>query len=347
MKITALTPASGTASAVKRPSLPPAPPRDRRKLRIGVAAFLLLLAVLTACLLEVRAGSATVITRFGDPVRVLLTPGLAWRLPAPFESPLDVDLRIRSTSSGLQDVGTRDGLRVLVQAWVIWKVKSDDADVLRFIRAVQNQPDEAARQIRTFIGSALETTASNYALSDIVNVDKSKVKIADLEQQLQAQLKTQLQNSYGIDVIQTGIERLTLPAVTLSATVDRMRAERETIATERTAQGKREAAEIRSTADRDARILEADASVKAAAISAAAQRDAAGIYGRAWQSDPQLYALLRSLDTLGTIVNAGTRIVLRTDAAPFSALVQPPALPAQQALKPAPQPASPPEKNQP
>nr|VUD29121.1 SPFH domain / Band 7 family [Raoultella sp. NCTC 9187] len=97
-------------------------------------------------------------------------------VPAPFETPLDVDLRIRSTSSGLQDVGTRDGLRVLVQAWVIWKVKPDNDNVLRFIRAVQNQPDEAARQIRTFVGSALETIASSYALSDIVNVDAKKVK---------------------------------------------------------------------------------------------------------------------------------------------------------------------------
>lgn len=159
----------------------------------------------------------------------------------------------------------------------------------------------------------------------ISSTSTEKIKIAQLEQQLQTQLKTQLLNSYGIDVIQTGIERLTLPAVTLNATVDRMRAERETIAAERTAEGKRLAAEIHSKADRDARILEADASVKAAAITAAAQRDAASIYGKAWRSDPQLYDLLRSLDTLRSVVNSSTRIVLRTDAAPFSTLVQEPA----------------------
>lgn len=325
MKIHAITPTDAAPNAVERRTQKAAPLRRKRALRLGAAAFLVLLAVLTANLLEVRAGSATVVTRFGDPVRVILTPGLAWRLPAPFETPLDVDLRIHSTSSGLQDVGTRDGLRILVQAWVIWKVKSDDSDVLRFIRAVQNQPDEAARQIRTFIGSALETTTSNYALSDIVNVDSKKVKIAQLEQQLQAQLNAQLLNSYGIEIVQTGIERLTLPAVTLNATVDRMRAERETIAAERTAEGKRLAAEIHSKADRDARILEADASVKAAAITAAAQRDAAGIYGKARASDPQLYDLLRSLDTLSSIVNPSTRMVLRTDAEPFRTLVQGPA----------------------
>ena len=324
MKIHSIVPPQRTEKVGVRQTASPAPLRKKRALRLGIAAFLLTLAVLTACLLNVSAGSATVVTRFGNPERVLLSPGLAWRLPAPFETPINVDLRVRSTSSGLQDVGTRDGLRVLVQAWVIWKVKPDDGNVLRFIRAVQNQPDEAARQIRTFIGSALETTTSNYALADIVNVDSSKVKIAQLEQALQSQLKAQLLNSYGIEVIQTGIERLTLPAVTLNATVDRMRAERETIAAERTAQGKRLAAEIHSQADRDGRIVEADASVKAATIVANAQRDAATIYGKAWASDPQLYNLLRSLDTLSTIVNGNTRMVLRTDAEPFRALVQGP-----------------------
>ncbi|WP_434668970.1 protease modulator HflC [Klebsiella sp. B345] len=298
--------------------------RTRKWPRYAVAIVLVILALLTACLVQVHAGSATIITRFGSPVRVLLNPGLGWRLPAPFETPLEVDLRSRSTSSGLQDVGTRDGLRVIVQAWAIWKVSPDKPHVLRFIRAVQNQPDEAARQIRTFIGSALETTTSNYALADIVNTDGKQVKIPQLEQQIKDQLKTQLLNSYGIELIQVGIERLTLPAVTLNATVDRMRAERETIATERTAEGNRQAAEIRSRADRDARITVADASVKAATITAQAQKDSAAIYAKAYALDPQLYNLLRSLDTLNDVVNKSTRIVLSTDSAPFTSLVQKP-----------------------
>ncbi|MFO6254805.1 SPFH domain-containing protein, partial [Pseudomonas aeruginosa] len=84
--------------------------------RLLVAALLVLFAVAAACLVQVRSGEAMVITRFGNPARVLLEPGLAWRLPLPFESAIPVDLRLRTTSSGLQDVGTRDGLRIIVQA---------------------------------------------------------------------------------------------------------------------------------------------------------------------------------------------------------------------------------------
>ncbi len=259
---------------------------------------------------------------------MLLEPGLNWRWPAPFEAAIPVDLRLRTTSSGLQDVGTRDGLRIIVQAYVAWRVQGDADNVQRFMRAVQNQPDEAARQIRTFVGSALETTASSFDLANLVNTDASQVRIADFEAQLRKQIEQQLLSTYGVRVVQVGVERLTLPSVTLTATVDRMRAERETIATERTAIGKREAAQIRSGAERDARIVQADATVKAADIEAQSRVEAAQIYGRAYASSPQLYNLLRSLDTLGTVVTPGTKLILRTDAAPFRVLVDgPPNLP--------------------
>jgi membrane protease subunit HflC len=303
--------------------------------RMGWAALLVLFAIAAASLVQVRSGEATVITRFGNPARVLLEPGLGWRWPAPFEVSVPVDLRLRTTSSGLQDVGTRDGLRIIVQAYVVWQVQPDAENVQRFMRAVQNQPDEAARQIRTFVGSALETTAASFDLSSLVNTDSSLVRIADFEAQLRKQIEQQLLSTYGVRVLQVGVERLTLPSVTLTATVDRMRAERETIATERTAVGKREAAQIRSAAERDARILQADASIKAAGIEAQSRVEAAQIYGRAYASSPELYNELRSLDTLGTMVNPGTKIILRTDAAPFRVLVDgPPKLDAKAGSQP-------------
>jgi membrane protease subunit HflC len=281
--------------------------------------------LLTATIIQVRSGVASVVTRFGNPVRVLLLPGLAWRWPAPLESIVPVDMRLRTTSSGLQDVGTRDGLRIIVQAYVGWQVQADATHIQRFMRAVQNQPDEAARQIRTFVGSALETTAAAYDLNNLINTDSTQVRIADFETRLRRQIETQLLSTYGVRVVQVGIERITLPSVTLSATVDRMRAERETIAMERTAIGRRQAAEIRTAAERDARIIQADALAKAADIEAQSRVQAAALYGRAYNGAPQLYNTLRSLDTLSTIFNPQTKLILRTDAAPFRVLVEAPA----------------------
>jgi membrane protease subunit HflC len=265
-----------------------------------------------------------VVTRFGQPVRVLLDPGLAWRLPAPVEAAMPVDLRLHTTSSGLQDVGTRDGSRIIVQAYVAWRVGRDPGDVGRFVRAVRNEPDEAARQIRSLVGSALQTTSAGFDLASLVNTDAGQVRISAFEETLRRQIDAQLRAAYGVHVVQVGLERLTLPAVTLAATVERMSAERETVAAQRMADGKREAAQIRSDADRAARETVADANVKAAEIEAQSRKDAAAIYGKAYAANPRLYTMLRSLDTLDSVVNANTNLIVRTDAAPFNALVHGP-----------------------
>jgi membrane protease subunit HflC len=309
----------------------PEPHREKRldsslrmAVRFTLAAIVLLSAVMASSLVMVGAGQAVVVTEFGNPVRVLTKPGLAWKLPAPIENTIPVDLRLRTTSSGLQDVGTKDGLRILVQAYVGWQVADDPAHIRQFLRAVSNDPNAAAQQLRSFVGSALQVTASNFTLADLVNTDAHKVRLSAFEAQLQANLAKQVLDIYGISILQGGVERLSLPAETLAATVARMRAERETVAAKRNAEGLRVAAQIRSDALRDARITGAKAKEEAARIEAQSRQQAAAIYSQAYSLDPQLYTLVRSLDTISATVGPKTRLILRTDAAPFQALVDGP-----------------------
>jgi len=293
-------------------------------LRFLLAALVLGAAVLAGTAVMVGAGESVVVTEFGAPVRVLTEPGLAWKLPAPLQDTTVVDLRLRTSSTGLNDVGTRDGLRILLQAYVAWQVPPDSDHIRQFLRAVRNDPDEAARQLRSFVGSALQVTASSFDFAELVNTDPARLRLAEFEQRLQAQVEAQVLQTYGIQVRQTGVEVLSLPDASLTATVARMRSERETVAAERTAEGRRAAAEVRSNAERDGRIVVARARTQAADIEAQARREAADIHTRAYLSDPELYTLMRSLDTLVQTVGPGTRLVLRTDAAPFSVLVETP-----------------------
>jgi membrane protease subunit HflC len=287
---------------------------------LGAAGIVLMLAI-AACMVTVEPGQAVVIIRIGDPVRVLVTPGPALKLPPPIDGTIDVDLRMRTTSSGLQDVGTRDGLRVLVQAYVVWQVPDDPEHVRQFLRAVRNQPDIAAEQLRSFIGSSLEITASSFDLADLINTEPGKIRLDQFEDRLRQRIDEQALKVYGIAVKQVGIERLTLSAETLDATIERMKAERDTVAAQRSAEGQRQAAEITSDAERDARTEVAQARVDASDIEAKSRVQAAGIYQRAYALDPALYDMLRSFDTLDTVLGGNTRLILRTDAAPFRVLV--------------------------
>jgi membrane protease subunit HflC len=265
-----------------------------------------------------------VISRLGDPRRVLTEPGLAFKLPMPIERTIEVDLRLRTTSSGLHDVGTREGLRILVQAYAVWQVPADAEHIRLFLRAVRNEPAEAARQLRTFLGSALETATSAFTLEELLNTDPAKLRLLEYEEQIRGRLSSQLLDVYGITVRQVGVERLTLPSATIDATVERMKAERSTVAEEVQARGRKAAGEIRADADKEARLVKAKASEAAAKIEATARMEAARIYGDAYQADPQLYLFLRSLDVLDQIVRPSTRVILRTDAAPFRVLVNGP-----------------------
>ena len=289
--------------------------------RIAVAAFVLIAAISAACVVMVPAGEAVVITRFGNPVRVITEPGLWWKLPIPIEMPTPINLRLRTTSTELQDVGTKDGLRVLIQTYAAWRVSSDPVRIRQFLRSVRNEPDEAAVQLRSFVSAALHITASNFDLADLVNIDPTKVRIGEFEQQLRNQVAANMLQVYGIDITQIGVERLTLPAETLAATVARMKAERETVAAERTAEGLKAAAIIRADADRDGRQVVAKAREQAAEIEANAEQAAAKIRAEAYRGDPALYNMLRSLDTVSKVVGRSTSMIMRTDAAPFRALV--------------------------
>jgi membrane protease subunit HflC len=302
----------------------PASARRARAPRFIVAALAFAAAVAAACMVMVEAGQAVVVTRFGDPVRVVTHPGLSWHLPAPVEDTIQVDLRLRTTLSGLQDVGTRDGLRVLVQAYIAWQVPDDPAHVTQFLRAVRNEPDAAAVQLRSLLGSALETTAGGFDLANLVNTDPKQVVLDRFEQRLHDRIGADVLRIYGITVRQVGIERLTLPSETLAATVERMKADRETLSAERTAEGQRVAAEIRSNAERDARVAVAQAKAEAADVEAKSRLEAADIYAKAFDENPDLYMMLRSLDTLDGIVGSNVRLILRTDAAPFRMLVDGP-----------------------
>ena len=298
--------------------------------RLAVAVVVVLAVLLSACLVLVSPGQAIVVTRFGNPIRVITTPGLAAKLPAPIDNTVAVDLRLRTTSSGLHDVGTRDGLRILVQAYIAWQIPDDAEHIRQFLRAMRNQPEIAAEQLRSFTGSALEITASSFDLASLVNTEPGQIKLDQFEDALRKRINEQALKVYGITIRQVGLERLTLGSDTLSATIERMKAERETVAAERAAQGQRMADQIRSNADRDSRVLQAQAKVDAADIEAKSRIAAATIYKQAYSTDPQLYTLLRSLESLDAIVGPNTRLILRTDAAPFRVLIDGAGIPIQE-----------------
>ena len=313
--------------------------RPPRKTWLAAAATGLLAILLAAAIVTTHANTATLVTQFGRPVRVITDAGLHFKLPAPIERAIPVDLRLHVTSSDPQDAATKDDAagdaaatdgashnnqRILVQAFVAWQVGGNSADIQTYVAALRNDPAEAGNQIRSLINATLQITTPGYTLAALVGTAPGEHKLTAFETELRARLAPRLRTLYGIEIRELGVESLSLPEPALSAALAQMRAARDTIAAQRTAEADRQAAQIRADATRDSRILIANAQTQAAQIEAGARVQAAEIEAHAYSADPALYTLLRSLDTLGNVIGPNTRLVLRTDAAPFNVLVNGP-----------------------
>jgi len=298
-----------------------APEGGRRRWRMAAAGIFLACVWLALSVVDVGAGQAMLVTHFGSPARVLTRPGLYLTWPAPAGEILTVDTRLRTTLGQVRDVTTRDGRHVLVQAFAAWRVPAEPEAVKLFLRA---GGDAAAHGIEGFVSDAAQAAAGGFAYADLVNGDARGGQLDALAGKVKKAVAARAQGAFGVAVLQAGIVRLSLPAATLAATEARMRAQLEAAAALQTAKAQSQAAEIRAEASRDSRIALAEAQTEAAQIEAASRKDAADIQAKAYNADPDLYMMLRSLDTLSTMVGPSTRLVLRTDAAPFNMLVQGP-----------------------
>jgi membrane protease subunit HflC len=287
--------------------------RTRRTSWLAVAGVAGLGAWLALSGVSVGAGQAVLVAVFGSPYRVLTRPGFYLTWPAPAGTATRVDTRLQTTMGTLQDIATRNGQHLDVQAFAEWRVPAEAEAVKTFVRAAGHNADAAGRDVQGLLDAALAQISAGDPL-----------RLADSGDRLKDRIGSQAREAFGIEILHTGISRITLPEATLAATEARMRAQADAAAAERIAQAQMQAAEIRAEADRDSRIAVAEAQTEAANIEAASAKAAADIQAKAYSADPDLYLMLRSLDTLSSMVGPGTRLVLRTDAAPFNLLVQGP-----------------------
>jgi membrane protease subunit HflC len=96
-----------------------------------------------------------------------------------------------------------------------------------------------------------------------------------------------------------------------------MRAERKREATKFRAEGNAQSATMKAETDREATRLLADAKRQAEEIRGNAEAEAAALYATAHGSDPEFYRFLRELQSLRTIVDKNTTLVLDTSIAPL------------------------------
>lgn len=288
----------------------------------GAALALGALAVLLAASgFIVRENEQAVVLRFGKPVRTLAEAGWHWRAPFPIDRVQRLDTRLRQGELRLSEALTRDKRNVIVPMFYVWRI----ADAPRFLARVG--PVEAApEKLDALLTSARNAALGRAAFDELVSLQAAPDALAVFERGIAETARADAEKNLGIELVDTGVLRFTLPQANTEAVFRRMRAERLQEAARHRAEGRAQAETLRAETDKEVAVLMAEARRYAEETRGRAEAEAARIYAAAHGEDVDFYTFLRELQSLRTVVDRNTTLVLDTESAPFRLLKDGPVL---------------------
>jgi len=274
--------------------------------------FFILIAILGfTTVFTVDETRQVVILQFGEPIRIIKTPGLHFKLPAPLQVAQHFDNRLLEYDVSPEEILSKDKKSLIVDNYVRWRI----VDPLLFLQTVRAVPTAKTR-LDDIVYSELRQELGNHDMVEIITETRElimdKVTKASNEET----------SKYGIEVIDVRIRRVDLPRENEASIYARMEAERERQANKFRSEGEEEAQKIRAATDRDKTIILAEAYKKAQIIRGEGEAEALDIYASSFSKDPEFYEFLRTLETYEKVIDKKTTLVLPGDSKLFKILTQ-------------------------
>ena len=269
---------------------------------------------------QVRETEIAVVKRLGKAKEdasgrvIVYEAGLHWKLPF-VEDIWRADKRLQSyelKTGRAEQITTSDNHQIVVSTYVIWRVD----DPALFFKSFPPPNTDYSAELDALVRSSRNNVLPQHALSEIVNVDPAKARIAEIEAEIMAMAKPRAKQQYGIDIVDIGFRHIGFPEQVTQKVFARMRAEREKRAQEYLSIGMREAQRIRAEADREASDTVAKAQAESKRIRAEGDEQAAKSYA-VFQESPELAAFLRKLDALRLTLSEKTTLVVDTNTPPY------------------------------
>ena len=248
----------------------------------GVVAAVLLVLVMSA-LFTVHQTQQALVLQFGNPKRVVTEPGLHVKVPF-VQNAVYIDRRVLDFDAEANELILGDQKRLVVDAFARYRI----VDPLRFYQSVGSE-DLLRGRIDTILDASLRKTLGEVPLFTVLSADR-----AALMNQIRDQANTETKQ-FGIDIVDVRIKRADLPAENSQAIYRRMQTEREREAKELRAQGAELAQRIRSRADRERRVIIAEAEKEGQIIRGEGDALAIRIFADAFGKDVDFFSFYRSM----------------------------------------------------
>jgi len=250
--------------------------------------ILLVAAVIVAVLLRMSVFAVderehVIELQFQKIVSTSFEPGLHFKIPFADEV-VRYTKTIQSKERRDDKVLTTDRKNLAVEYLVTWRID----DPAQYYRSVNGGDEENAIQSLTdIVTDGLQAAIGRRTVADVVSATPADL-LADTLSAVRARSP-----DFGIQVIDVRIKRIGMADET--GVFERMRRERQAVATQLRAEGDEQVARIKADADRKRTVILSEAYRDSERVRGAGDARAAEIYAAAYSKDRDFFAFYRSL----------------------------------------------------
>ena len=251
----------------------------------------------------VKEINQAIVLQFGDPKKIISTPGLQIKIPF-IQNVVFLDRRILSLDPAPEEVIASDQKRLIVDAFARFKI----TDPLKFYISVGNERVARSR-LATIINSRLRSVLGTQSLATLLSEDRTK-QMAIIQESVNTEAE-----KFGIQIIDVRIKRADLTQANSEAIYRRMQTEREREAKEFRARGAEMAVTITSTADKEVTVILADAQKKSEIMKGEGDGQRNKIFADALGRDAEFFAFYRSMQAYEkSLIGGETPLILSPDS---------------------------------
>ena len=272
-----------------------------RKIILPIIGVLALTAFFSIFI--VKEVNQAIVLQFGDPKRIILKPGLNFKLPF-IQNVVFLDKRILNLDAPPEEVIASDQKRLIVDAFARFQI----VDPLKFYISVGNERVARSR-LSTIINSRIRSVLGTQRLQTLLSEDRNKQMAL-----IQEGVNNEAEN-FGIKIVDVRIKRADLPQANSDAIFRRMQTEREREAKEFRAKGAEMAVTITSTADKEVTVILADAQKKSEIMKGEGDGKRNNIFASAFGQDPEFFGFYRAMQAYQkALIGGETSMILSPDS---------------------------------
>ena len=270
---------------------------------VYIIIFFVLILVVSNTVFIVQQRQQALVFQFGEVVRTIKETGLSFKLPL-IQSVDFFDLRLLNFIAEGQEVVASDQKRLIVSAFAKYKIENP----LEFYKAVQNESG-AKSKLNAILESSMRQVIGMYPLSALLSDQRVQIM-----KKIQEAFAKEAER-FGIKIIDVRILRADLPKANSQAINERLQAYYEKQARESRAEGEEEAQRIRASAERDQKVIIAEAQNLAQIMRGEGDAEAAKISADAYSKDPSFFEFYRTMQVYKNTLNKDdTRMILSPDS---------------------------------